>query len=143
MADEKVLLVDDDSEFVETLSDRMTARGLDVDTATSGPEAIAKVEEGSYDAIVVDLMMPGMDGIETLKQMLKVNPDLQIILLTGHATVEKGVQAVKIGASDFLEKPANLADLLKKIEEAKSKRVVLLEKRMQEKIQKVMKSKGW
>jgi DNA-binding NtrC family response regulator len=143
MSEEKVLLVDDDPDFLETLSDRMSARGLKVDTATSGPEAIAKVESQPFDAVVLDLLMPGMDGIETLRRMLAANPDIQVILLTGHATIEKGIEAVKVGAADFLEKPADIATLLAKIEDAKTKKVVLLEKRMHEQIEDLLKRKGW
>ena len=97
MAD-RVLLVDDEKEFTDVLSQRMEARGLHVDVAATGLDALAKVEEKNYDAIILDLLMPGIDGIETCKRMLKANPDLQIILLSGHATVEKGVKAVKTGA---------------------------------------------
>ena len=118
MAQEKILLVDDEAEFTSVLAERMEARGLQVDIAHSGEEALDKVREKTYDAIILDMLMPGMDGIETLKELRKINPDLQIILLTGYATVEKSVEAVKLGAMDFMEKPADFKKLLEKITEA-------------------------
>jgi DNA-binding NtrC family response regulator len=124
MAKEKVLLVDDNPEFTEVLSQRMEAREVDVDTAASGSEALEKVGDESYDAIVLDLAM------ETLKRLLEKRPDLQIILLTGHASLEKGVEAIKIGAMDFLEKPAEIQALMEKIKEAKARKMLLVEKGM-------------
>ena len=87
--------------------------------------------------------MPGIDGIETLKLLKEKNPDLEIIMLTGHATVEKGIAAMKLGAEDFLEKPVDLGVLLERISEAKNKRILILEKKSQEAIKKIIKSKGW
>ncbi len=143
MAETKVLLVDDEVEFTETLSERLKSRGLNVDSAKSGEEALKKINEASYDAIFLDLAMPGMDGIETLKSLLEKNPDLQVILLTGHATIDKSVEAVKLGAKDFLEKPVNIDKLLAKIREAETERMLIVEKRSQDEIQKILKSKGW
>lgn len=142
--DEKVLLVDDEEEFTQLLAERLEARGLTVDTAPSGFVALEKIEAGeNYDVIVLDLAMPGMDGLETLERLLAANEDLQVILLTGHATLQKGIEAVRRGAREVLEKPANLPDLLDKISEAKLDRVMLVEKRMEESIQDILKSKGW
>ena len=115
---EKVLLVDDEKEFVETLAERLRNRGMAVSATDSPLEALGKAEKESYDAVVLDLMMPEMDGIETLARMKKHNPDLQVILLTGQATVEKGVEAMKCGAMDFLEKPIDLKVLAEKIKKA-------------------------
>ncbi|MFC1563355.1 response regulator [candidate division KSB1 bacterium] len=143
MAYEKVLLVDDEEEFIETLSERMQTRGLSVDTATNGADAIKLVEKTFYDAIILDLQMPGLDGIETLKRIREYNPDSQIILLTGYASVEKSVEAVKHGAVDFLEKPADINKLMEIIREASNKKMMLLEKRAENDIKKIMKSKGW
>lgn len=143
MASEKILLVDDDAEFTEVLAERMAARGLKVDTANSGQSAIDKAKAAAYDAIILDLSMPGMDGIETMKALLKGQPDLQVILLTGHATVEKGVEAVKLGAMDFLEKPADLQKLMEKIKKAKSQKMLLVENKIEEEITKILREKGW
>lgn len=143
MAGEKVLLVDDDGEFTEVLSERMGSRGLKVDTAGNGVEAIKKVSESSYDAIVLDLAMPELDGIETLKILLNKQPELQVILLTGHATVEKGVEAVRLGAIDFLEKPADLSQLLEKIKKARNQKMLLVQNKIEEEITKILRDKGW
>lgn len=143
MAKDKVLLVDDERDFTEILSERMESRGVDVDTAASGPEALEKVKGRPYDAIILDLAMPGMDGIETMKHLLGENPDLQVILLTGHATLEKGVEAMKLGAVDFLEKPADIQKLMEKIEEAKATRMLLVERRVEEKIKDILETRWW
>jgi len=143
VAGTRVLLVDDEVEFTEALSERLESRGLKVDSANSGEEALKKIGEVSYDAIFLDLAMPGMDGIETLKNLLSENPDLQVILLTGHATIDKSVEAVKLGARDFLEKPADIDKLLAKIKKAESEKMLIVQKRSQEEIQKILKSKGW
>jgi len=139
----KVLLVDDEEEFTEILSERMETRGLQVDTANNGFNAIELAAQKSFDAIILDLAMPEMDGIETLRQLLVKNPDLQIILLTGHATLEKGIEAVKLGAVEFLEKPVNIDKLLEKVYEAQMKRIELYEMRAEETLSEIMKRKGW
>lgn len=139
----KVLLVDDEEEFTEALAERMGFRGIDVDVANTGAIAIKKASEKSYDAIILDLAMPEMDGIEVLKILLNDNPDLQIIFLTGYATLEKGIEAVKLGAIEFMEKPVDIENLLKKISEAKTNKEVLKEKRTIENIKDILKKKGW
>lgn len=138
-----VLLVDDEEQFLKVFSQRLEGKGLKVDTSTTGEEALKKVKGKDFDAIILDLVMPGMSGIETLKRIRSENPDLQIILLTGHATVEKGVEAMKTGAVDFLEKPADLNKILEKVAEAKRKRVLLVEKKHEEHIKELLKTKGW
>ena len=143
MSEDKILLVDDEEEFTSVLSERMESRGMTVVTADSGPAAIEKAEKQAFDAIVLDMMMPGMDGLETLQRLREINPDLQIIMLTGHATLEKGITAVKLGAMDFLEKPVDMQTLIAKIKEAKIKTMVLTEKHTEEKINKILRKKGW
>jgi two-component system OmpR family response regulator len=140
---EKVLLVDDEKDFLDVLAERMAARGIEVSTATSAAEALRLVEEESFDAIIVDLMMPDMDGIETLKRLKIEQPDSQVILLTGHATVEKGIEAMKLGAVDFLEKPADLSTLTQKIKKAHAQKMLVVQKRIEEKVKKIMGVKGW
>ena len=139
----KILLVDDEKDFTEVLSERMETRGFSVEIADSGLVAIEKVKVQSYDVIILDLAMPGMDGIDVLKILLKENPDFQIIFLTGHATLEKGIEAVKLGAVEFMEKPVNIEHLLEKVNEAKSRRDLLSEKKTEENIKDILKKKGW
>ena len=143
MTDVKVLIVDDEEDFCDIRAERMEARGFQVNTVNSGAAAIEHVKQRSYDAIILDLAMPEMDGIETLKRLLVVNPDLQGILLTGHATIDKGVEAVKLGAADFLEKPADLDSLVRKVKDARLKMLNLFEKRLGESIDDIIRKKGW
>jgi len=87
--------------------------------------------------------MPEMDGLQTLEKLKAINPDLQIILLTGHATVEKGVQAMKLGASDVMEKPADIQVLTEKIKKAHARKIILVEKETEAKIRSILSTKAW
>lgn len=139
---EKVLLVDDEEEFLEIMSERLHARGMEVTTCTSAEAAIEQIKDTLFDAIILDFMMPGMDGFHALKEIKSSRPELQIILLTGHATVEKGVEAMKMGATDFLEKPADIEALEKKIKDASARRMLLVEKETEERIKDVIRRIG-
>ncbi|KIX13134.1 response regulator [Dethiosulfatarculus sandiegensis] len=139
----QILVVDDEQEFLENVSERLRNRDIEVDTALNGEEALEKIKDNIYDAIVMDLMMPGLDGLETLKQALQRKPDLQIILLTGQATVKKGVEAMRQGAFDFLEKPADLDLLVEKVKEGRAKRIKLDEKAREEEVKDLLKRIGW
>ncbi|NWH06602.1 response regulator [Desulfobacter latus] len=143
MSDEKVLIIDDEQEFTQALAERMTTRGMTVSTSSSAIEGLKNVEEHSFDVVVLDLQMPEMDGIETLKVLKKKKPELQVILLTGHATVEKGIEAMKLGAMDLLEKPADLTTLTEKIKKAQAKKMILVEKKAEERIKDIMETRGW
>jgi DNA-binding NtrC family response regulator len=121
----KVLLVDDESPFVEALSKRLTMRELQVSIALSGPEALEKLEhDPSTDVVVLDVKMPGMDGIETLKAIKARYPLIEVIMLTGHATVESAIDGMKVGALDYLMKPCDMDVLMAKVREAKNKKAV-------------------
>ncbi len=138
-----VLIVDDEEQFLDVFSKRLQGRGMKVDTSVSGDDAIEKAKGKQFDAIVIDLVMPGMNGIETLKRLKDENPDLQIIVLTGHATVEKGIEAMKAGASDFMEKPVDINKLMDRIGDAHHKRVILIEKKAEEQVKDILETKGW
>ena len=140
---EKVLLVDDEKDFIETLAERMRTRGMNVETTTSPKDALQKTEYESFDVIVLDLMMPEMDGLKTMAALKEKNPDLQVILLTGHATVEKGIAAMKLGAVDFLEKPIDLKVLSEKIKKAKAQKMIIVEKKTEDKLREILEDKGW
>jgi DNA-binding NtrC family response regulator len=142
MAD-KVLLIDDEKDFLDALAERMRTRNVDVTKSTSAKDALKKVETESYDAVVLDLMMPEMDGLEALKILMAKDPKLQVILLTGHATVQKGVEAMKLGAMELLEKPTNFDTLMDKIKHAKARRMVLVSQESEEHIKKILSDKGW
>ena len=126
----KVLLVDDEQPFVEALAKRLDRRALTMETAFSGQEALDKLAHDSHiDVVILDVKMPGMDGIETLKAIKSSYPLLDVIMLTGHATVESAIEGMKVGALDYLMKPCDIEILMKKVEEAKTKKT-----RQQEKI---------
>jgi DNA-binding NtrC family response regulator len=139
----KVLLVDDEKEFLDLLGERMIARGMKVNTTTSAADAIKITEDQTFDAIVLDLMMPEMDGIEVLKTLKAKHPELQVILLTGHGSIEKGVEAMRQGAMDFMEKPADLAVLAEKIRKAKARKMILVERKLEEDVRAILIRKGW
>ena len=139
----RILIVDDEEDFASALAERMRTRDLDADTAFSGEEAVSLVQTRTYHAVVLDLAMPGMDGLQTLKAMLEINADLQVIILTGRATVSTGVEAVKEGAFEFLEKPVNLNDLIGKIDLARTRSTELSEAKMNDMIEEIVKRRGW
>lgn len=143
MSGTTVLLVDDEEEFVSALADRLEARGLDVETAENGEIALAKAEKRKFDAILLDMSMPGMNGLETLRGLLEINPDLQVILLTGRATLGQAVEAMKLGALDFLEKPADIETLVTKIAEAAENKATLENRRTEEQVSEILRKKGW
>ncbi len=139
----KVLLVDDEEEFIELMSQRLETKGLKVVAVTSGEKALSQVEDHKFDVAVVDLAMPGIDGIETLKQIKERRDDIEVIMLTGQATVQSGIEAMKYGAIDFLEKPVDLNVLLEKIRLAKKERMRVLEQKTDEEMKSILKSKSW
>jgi len=122
----KVLLVDDERDFVEALSERMRHRGLDVVTAVSAKDAIQMAQGETFDVIVLDLKMPEIDGLETLRILKKTNANTHFIVFTGYATAEKGIRAMLSGAEEVLEKPSNVETLVRKIEKLVSKKMVEL-----------------
>ena len=140
---EKILIVDDEKGFLEVMRERLATRGIDADTSESAEEALSKIESQIYDAVILDLKMPGIDGMAALKLIREKRPELQVILLTGHATVEKGIEAMKSGAMDFIEKPADLESLRKKIMDAKNQRMLVVEKMREDKIADTLKRYGF
>lgn len=114
----RILIVDDEERFRLTLAKLLTVRGLDVTTLGSGQEALDALGHEQFDVIVLDVRMPGMDGIETLAEIKKLNPMVEVIILTGHASVDAAVDIMKLGGYDYLLKPASIEDLMDKIEAA-------------------------
>jgi DNA-binding NtrC family response regulator len=143
MINAKVLFVDDEEDFANVVAERLRSRGIAVDTVTNGPDGIAKVRQQAYDAVILDLAMPGMDVIETMQQMLQHDSNLQIIILTGQGSVAAGVDAMKKGATDFLEKPADIDVLLGKLSDAQQKRLAIFEQDISEKMSDILRKKGW
>ena len=125
MIEPSVLVVDDEVQFVETLVKRLDKRGVKVNSATSGQEALdALADSGATrtDVVVLDVKMPGMDGLETLAAIKEEHPLIEVIMLTGHATVESAIEGMKQGAYDYLMKPCDLDVLMTKLNEATSKK---------------------
>jgi DNA-binding NtrC family response regulator len=143
MNETTVLLVDDEEEFVEALAERLRLRGLAVEAAASGAAAIEKAAERHFDAILLDMAMPGLDGVQTLSRLLAGNPDLQVILLTGRATLAQAVAAMKLGALDLLEKPAPLETIVARIEEAATRRAAKDDERIARRMRDITRQKGW
>lgn len=143
MASAKVLLIDDETDFVEVVAERLRTRGVDVDTAFNGPDGIAAAAKNTYDAVLLDLAMPGMDGMETMRRLREQNPNLQIIILTGQGSVAAGVEAIKQGATDFVEKPADIDTLMGKFNDAQANRLAQFEDDVARKMDEMMRRKSW
>jgi DNA-binding NtrC family response regulator len=117
----KVLLVDDEVPFVETMVKRLSRRDFDLLTAYSGQEALDVMErDPRVDVVILDVKMPGMDGIETLKEIKLRYPLVEVIMLTAHATVESAIDGMKLGAFDYLMKPAEMDQLVDKVKRAEN-----------------------
>ena len=114
----KVLLVDDEQEFVTTLADRLELRGMDVEIATDGEAALGIVETDPPQVVVLDVMMPGLSGMEVLERIKTVDSNIQVILLTGHGGTKDGIKGMQLGAFDYLIKPVDIDELIEKLNEA-------------------------
>ncbi|HDG97014.1 MAG TPA: response regulator [Desulfobacterales bacterium] len=119
----RVLVVDDEEDFVEATVKRLNKRGIDAEGVFSGEQALELMKKKRFDVVLLDIKMPrGMDGIETLREMKKIAPLTEVILLTGHASVESSIEGLKLGAFDYLLKPMKLEDLITKLAEAFEKK---------------------
>jgi two-component system, OmpR family, response regulator CpxR len=119
----RVLLVDDEREFVEVLSERLANRGFHVNMAFSGDEALEALQEADPDVVILDVLMPGRDGIETLREIKRVKPLAEVIMLTGHSTVETALEGMRLGAYDYLMKPSDTQVLIAKITKAHQRKL--------------------
>jgi len=137
-----VMLVDDEVPFVDTMTKRLGKRDLEIVTAYSGQEALKKLKDRKVDVIILDVKMPGMDGIETLREIKKSHPLVEVIMLTGHATVETGIEGMKLGAFDYLMKPCDIEQLMTKVREAKEKKSNHEEKVTQARVQAIALRRG-
>ena len=118
----KILLVDDEEDFAEMLSLRLIELGEKVTVAHSGQEGLDTLTKTGIDVVILDIKMPGMDGIETLREIKKQYPIIEVILLTGHGSTETAVEGMKLGAFDYLMKPAEFGDLAAKLEGARKRK---------------------
>jgi DNA-binding NtrC family response regulator len=128
MGDYKILMVDDESDFLDTIVKRLQKRQLNVRGVYSGQEALGLVTEKKYDVVVLDVRMPGIDGIQTLKRIKQINPLLEVIMLTAHADMELALNGMNLGAFDYLMKPVDIDELVYKIQDACKKKAIQEEK---------------
>lgn len=124
----KVLFVDDEIDFLETLMKRMKKRGVDVAGVGSGEQALDYLNKQPVDVVVLDVRMPGIDGIQTLREIKRIDPLMEVIMLTGHASIEVAIEGMELGAFDYLMKPADIDELFYKIQDAFKKRNIQQEK---------------
>ena len=120
----RLLLADDEEDFRTTLARRLRKRKLEVLDVEDGYKAVDVAGSKPIDVAIVDVKMPGMDGLETLKRIKQINPLIEVILLTGHASVESGIEGMRLGAFDYLMKPCDINELVLKIEDAYQKKLV-------------------
>lgn len=114
----RVLLVDDELQFVNALSERLTIRNYEIATSLNGEDALEKIKQYNYDVVILDVAMPGTDGIDVLREIKKLKPLTEVIMLTGHGTMETAIEGMKRGAFDFLMKPCDTEELDTKIKKA-------------------------
>lgn len=138
-----VLLVDDEKNFVEFLAERLQLRDFNVLTALNGDEAINLVKENDFDVIVLDVQMPGKNGVETLKEIKKIEQLSQVIMLTGHATVKTAIQGMKSGAFDYLMKPTDTDELIEMMNKAYQLVAEQRDKIRQAEINNILNKRGW
>ena len=139
----RVLLVDDEEDFVDALAQRLEVRDFDVTTALSGADALERTEDTEIDLVILDVQMPGVDGLEVLREIKQRKPLIEVIMLTGHATVQTAIDGMKLGAYDFLLKPTETEELVEKINLAFSRKAEH-DRRIQEaEIDDIVKRRGW
>jgi DNA-binding NtrC family response regulator len=124
----KVLFVDDEIDFLETLMKRMKKRGVDVAGVGNGEQALDYLNQKPVDVVVLDVRMPGIDGIQTLREIKRIDPLMEVIMLTGHASIEVAIEGMELGAFDYLMKPADFDELFYKIQDAFKKRTIQKQK---------------
>ena len=117
-----ILVVDDEHEFLELMNNRLQKRGFTVETAGTGEKALELVAEHAFDAMVQDVKMPGIDGIEVLRRVKRMKPELPVLLLTGHASIEAAMTGVETGAVDYLLKPVPINDLIMRLRDIASRK---------------------
>jgi DNA-binding response OmpR family regulator len=111
----KILLVDDEKEFISALAERLKLRGFEVETSPDGEKGLTMIRSQAFDIVVIDLMMPGMNGLEALAEIKRIRPELPVILLTGHGSDKEGMEGKRLGASEYLIKPVDIKELIRTI----------------------------
>ena len=139
----RILLVDDEKDFVQLLSKRLESRGIEIATAAGGREALDLSRKQPFDVVLLDIDMPDMDGFQVMKKLKDRDRDVQVIFVTGKATIESGVEAMKLGACDLVQKPIEMDALMAKIKEARKKRMVAVERHSEEVAEHILEKHGW
>jgi DNA-binding NtrC family response regulator len=116
--DWKILLVDDEHEFITTLAERLELRGINARVVFDGESALLAVAEDEPHVIILDVLMPGIKGLEVLERVKRTNPNVQVLLLTGHGSTRDGIEGMRLGAFDYMMKPLNIDTLIGKMESA-------------------------
>ncbi len=136
----RLLIVDDEEKFADYLCKRLVNRDYDVTVAFSGEEALEKLKVANFDVVILDVLMPGIDGIETLRGIKNLKPLTEVIMLTGHASVESGVEGMKLGAYDYLMKPCDTDELVSKINKAYERKAEHEERIREAKVSRIISS---
>jgi len=139
----RVLLVDDEKDFIDVLAERLEARDFTISKAYYGDEAMGLIREKDVDVVLLDVQMPGKDGVAVLKEIKALNPLVEVIMLTGHSTVESAVEGMKIGAFDYLLKPTETKDLVEKLVLAYKRKSEQETRIRQAEIERILSRKGW
>lgn len=143
MQNPNILIVDDEGDFLETLMNRLRKRNIGTIGCASGEEAVRLAKEHKFDVVILDIKMPGgMDGIETLREIKRIRPETEVILLTGHASLETSVEGMKQGAYDYLLKPIRLEDLLEKLVQALERKGSAEHRAQSEEIRKLLQKRA-
>ncbi len=139
----KVLLVDDEEQFVEVLAQRLQTRGFHVETTFNGDDAIQLIGQHDVDVVILDVLMPGRDGIEVLREIKRTKPLIEVIMLTGHGTVDTAISGMKLGAYDYLMKPTDTTELVEKITKSFQRKTEQEERIRQAEVDRLVKTRGW
>lgn len=139
----KVLLVDDEEQFVEVLAQRLQTRGFHVETTFNGDDAIQLIGQHDVDVVILDVLMPGRDGIEVLREIKRIKPLIEVIMLTGHGTVDTAISGMKLGAYDYLMKPTDTSELVEKITKSFQRKTEQEERIRQAEVDRLVKTRGW
>ena len=139
MKNTQLLMVDDEKAFLDAIARRLEKRGINVESVTSGKQAIDSLKDpaSKTDVVILDVKMPEMDGIETLTRLRARFPLVEVIMLTGHATVETAIEGMKLGAFDYLMKPCDIDLLVMKVNQAADKKKAHEEKIMEARIKEI------
>ena len=125
-----ILLVDDEAEFISSLAERLALRGFHTSVATAGSRALELIKKISFHAVVLDVMMPGMDGLETLSEIKKIDETIEVVLLTGHACMDVALSGIQAGAFDYLVKPVDVDELAFRLQDACEKQGLMSEAKL-------------